>query len=113
MKYIGFSTITAVFIAITTFACEAKIVDCSPIVIKNTEYSSHSNYVQAVNKSTGKRLWKTVLFKEIYTQDFNPKLEEDVQWNIACILEVRKNVLVITDNKKRTFHVNKLIGNII
>ncbi|GEM_PF-1535272 len=96
-----------------SFSCRAKIVDCPPIVSKGVEYSSHSNYVQAVEQSTRKILWRTALFTEVYTRKFDPNLEEDVQWNIACIREVRTSEVLVSDRRARVFHVNRTNGSLI
>jgi outer membrane protein assembly factor BamB len=91
----------------------AKIADCPAISKNGTEYSSHSNYVQAINQSTGQLLWRTQLFTELYTKEFSPELEEDVQWNIACIREVQAKEVVVSDKKGRIFRVNRTNGKLL
>lgn len=104
--------IAFLFIAASSVS-QAKIFDCEPIVSEQIKYSSHDNYVEAVDISTGKVLWKTILFSERYVGRYNPNLEEDVQWNIACIRAVQGNEVIVHDGKGRIFNLDKLNGKIV
>lgn len=94
-------------------ACAAKVADCPPLASGGTVYSSHRNHVQAVNQATGQLLWRTVLFADRVLPDFDPMLEEDVQWNLACLQEVRADRLVVSDRQGRTFQLCKDKGTLI
>jgi outer membrane protein assembly factor BamB len=90
-----------------------KIADCPAISKNGTEYSSHGNYVQAINQSTGQVLWRTELFPpEVYTKAFNPTIEE-VQQNISCIREVQAKEVVVSDKRGRIFRVNRTNGKLL
>jgi len=91
----------------------AKIVDCPPVVADGVEYSSHANYVQATARASGEVIWKTVLFADTYARKPNPRLEEDVQWNIACIREVGQDEVFATDLLQRVFRLNKSSGKLL
>ena len=88
----------------------AKVADCPPIVSGGIQYSSHANEVQAVMLATGKVLWRTALFNETYIGARDPAEEEDVQWNIACVREVRARDVLATDRRKRVFRLDRFSG---
>ncbi|TDK66396.1 hypothetical protein [Sapientia aquatica] len=106
--------LTKVFIPLvlvcTFTAAHSKIGNCTPLVENGVEYSSHSNYVQATEIQTGKLIWQTELFKEKFIGEYNPKLEEDVQWNIVCVRTIVGDEILVTDGKHREFKVNKKSG---
>ena len=113
MKRLAIGTLGAVVFVLASPACLAKIVDCPAIARGGVEYSSHDNYVQAVRHSTGALVWRTVLFTEPYTREFDPQLEEDVQWNIACLREVQAAEVVVSDRRGRIFRVSRASGKLI
>ena len=90
----------------------AKVADCPPIVSDGIQYSSHANEVQAATVATGKVLWRTVLFTETYVGAHDPAKEEDVQWNIACVREVRAREVRATDRRKRVFRLDRFSGKL-
>lgn len=63
--------------------------------------------------STGKVLWKTTLFAETYAGKLEPVLGEDVQWNIACVVEVQATEIIVKDTRKRTFRVSRATGALV
>ena len=91
-------------------AAHSKTGDCRPIVDNGVEFSTHSNYVQATEINTGKLIWRTELFKEKFIGEYNSKLEEDVQWNLACVRTIVGDDISVTDGKQREFKVNKKSG---
>ncbi len=108
------------FIALATWALSsapasshAKVTDCPPIISGGIQYSSHANEVQAVMLATGKVLWRTALFSETYIGARDPAEEEDVQWNIACVREVRARDVLATDRRKRVFRLDRFSGRVI
>ena len=113
MKQFPHLVLIAYLLIAASSVSQAKIIDCEPIVSEQIKYSSHSNYVEAVEISTGKVLWKTILFSERYVDHYNPNLEEDVQWNIACIRAIQGNEVIVHDGKGRIFKVSKLNGRIV
>ncbi len=123
-------------------ASYGKIGDCPAIKQKGILYLSHSNYLEAVKINQvfdyddkarekivetkenqqfyaldqiyyGKLLWHTGLFSEKYVGDYNPSLEEDVQWNISCIKEVTADTVIATDRRNRKFYVDKVTGKLL
>lgn len=96
-----------------TSLCWAKIADCPVIVVSDTQYSSHANYIQATHKSTGAIVWRTILFTESFRGTLDPTREEDVQWNIACLRSVKSGVVVASDSKHRIFRLNATTGKIL
>jgi hypothetical protein len=92
--------------------CHAKIVDCPPISEGHVEFRSHSDYVESTDTLTGKLLWHSILVTGSDSRNFDPSLEEDVQWNIVCIREVRRDQVIATDKRDRVFYLNKKSGKI-
>jgi hypothetical protein len=92
----------------------AKIVDCPAIVDRGIRYSSHANYLQAVNENTEKLIWQTELRrpKNSKPPKIDPLLEADVQFEIACIKQVEKKQ-VIGSYAGKTFRLNKKNGRVI
>lgn len=105
--------VTAGLLAGVSTSGLAKVGDCPPLVSQGIVYSSHGAEVQAVRQATGQLLWKTVLFTELYARKFDPTLEEDVQWNLACVRELRPREVVVTDSKGRTFRVSRADGRLV
>jgi hypothetical protein len=107
------TALTAVICALAAIACEAKVGDCPPIESEHVTFSSHANYVEAVDTQTGKRLWRSTLFSEKNVKTIDKTLEEDVQWDVACIKEVNASEVVATDGKGREFHLDRFSGAIL
>ena len=66
-----------------------------------------------MNKKSGVLIWRTVLYKEIHGGQYDPNLEQDVQWNIACVQKLASDNLVASDKKGRIFLVNRYSGKIV
>lgn len=115
MLYIKLTLHVAVLLQTLLFSnfSYAKIGDCPPILLNNIEYSSHDNYVEAYDLIKNKKLWKTELFMETFSDDVNVFLEADSQLNIACIENVDSKEIVMKDNRNRQFFLDTGTGTII
>jgi hypothetical protein len=91
----------------------AKIGDPPPVVAGEVTYRSHNNYVEAVATGTERILWKTVLFKEGYIGNHNPKLEDDAQWNIISYLRLDGGSLVVKNGKREVFRLDAKTGKVL
>ncbi len=104
---------SAFLCALLTAPVEAKIVDFPSITVDKVIYESHDNYVEAIDQNTGKRIWKTSLFDDIYKEEYNPRIEKDAQLNIACIRTISGSDIIVADSKGRTFHVDTRTGKLL
>ena len=65
-------------------------------------------YLEAWDIKTGKQLWETVVFRNI----IKPWLEEDVQCVYIKKLEVLQNILIVTDERGRSYSVDLKTGHV-
>jgi hypothetical protein len=91
----------------------AKIADPPPVILGNILFRSHLDYVEAVESSTSKILWKTVLFQSGYIGKYDPSLEEDVQQNIINELKLNGDVLIVRNNKGEEFRIDSKTGKVL
>jgi hypothetical protein len=91
----------------------AKIADPPPLTQGNVSFASHFNYVEATDIRTGKLLWKTTLFPSGYTKEYDPALEQDVQWNIINRLHLDADVIVAQNSKGEEFRIDSKTGQVI
>jgi len=92
----------------------------SPVVHDGVRYEQVKNltaeglppggYVMATQVSSGKRLW----ISRVYESKVDPNIEADVQWTFfkAMSLDAAQGVLVIEDEKGRTYRVDLADGRV-
>jgi hypothetical protein len=107
------TTLFAIICAVAAIGSEAKIVDCPPIESAHVTFRSHANYIETVDAEAGKTLWRSTLFPESDVATVDKGLEEDVQWNIACIKEVNASEVVATDRNGRVFRLDRFSGAVL
>jgi hypothetical protein len=61
--------------------------------------SGREGHIEAHDLKTGEKLWDAL----IYTVTIDPNLEEDVQWVFITRLEVKGDLLRVTNEKDQTF----------
>jgi hypothetical protein len=88
----------------------AKVVDPEPVIEGNVMYSSHANYVEAINIKTKETIWKTELYKDIQPDKPIKDLEEDTQWNIIRQIEMTGSILRAVDGRGKEYFLDKSNG---
>jgi hypothetical protein len=91
----------------------AKVADRAPIEANGIIIQSHANYVEAIRKSTNKRLWKTTVFRSGYVREFDPQLEKDAQWNIIQALELHGRKIYVRNSKGKEYWLDMRTGKLI
>ena len=78
----------------------------SPVISGGIRYSAEGNgideYVVATDASSGKKLWKV----EVFHNEIDPSLEEDVQAVFITNLKLAGNSLSIRDEKSRCYSLD-------
>ncbi len=64
-------------LALAPWLASAKIGDPAALLVGQTRYSSHANYVEATDVKSHKLLWKTVVYSSIDPEKYDPELERD------------------------------------
>jgi hypothetical protein len=97
----------ALLAIIATFAVAKRLPPkaVAPVVGDHVQYSAEGDgrkqYVVASDLSTGKELWKL----EVFHTDFDPQLEQDVQWVFITKLKLKKDSLFTLDEKSRCYSI--------
>jgi hypothetical protein len=78
----------ATALASPTTVAHAKVGDCPVVQEAGVQYISHAHTVEAIDARSGQRLWRATLFPEGQRVLNNPRLEDDVQMNRACVIRV-------------------------
>lgn len=90
----------------------AKIGDCPAVEDNGVIYRSHSDYVEATDNHTQKLLWHTQLFDDS-KRITDPNIEQDVQANIACIMDVQGDKIFAKDKRNHRFILDKRTGKVL
>jgi hypothetical protein len=94
-------------------AAKGKVGDCKPICDGPVLFRSHANYVEAYDIAHQMLLWHTELFSDKYLGVYDPKIEEDAQWNIACVTALQGDIVQVTDGNGKRYDVDKNSGSVI
>ena len=105
--------LTMALLLLGTSAAEGKISDCKPIADGQVLYRSHANYVEAYDNESQQILWHTELFSDKYRGTYDPKIEEDVQWNIAYLKTLQGEVVTATDGNGKRYNLDKNSGRVV
>jgi hypothetical protein len=99
-----FATLLLPCLAHAKRAFPAKV---EPVAYEGTRYVAPNDdgrraYIEAWDVQANKKLWDLTVF----TNDIDPKLEEDVQWVFINKLSVRNGTLLVTSDRGNTYQVN-------
>jgi hypothetical protein len=106
-------TFSLTLLLFTASIAQAKIADCEPIAYGHAIFRSHANYIEAYDVAHQTLLWHTELFSDKYLGSYDPKIEEDVQWNIACVRGLQDNVVLVSDGHGKRYAVDKNSGSVM
>ena len=78
-----------------------------PVIYQGVRYTAPNDdgrraYIEAWDVQTNKKLWDLTIF----TNRFDPALEEDVQWVFIKTLNIREGVLVVTSERDKIYRVD-------
>lgn len=90
--------------------CDAKRIapkEVAPVVEDSVVFTApfddaRFGYIDACDAATKKRLWRAVIFRV----QFDPDLEQDVQWVSISSLALDKHSLVVTAEDGSVFRLN-------
>lgn len=91
----------------------SKIVDPQALVIGNVKYQSHANYVEAIDITSEKTLWHTVLYPTIEPEHPDPTLEQDAQWNIISAIKIIGDQIEARDRNGNIYELNRMTGRMV
>jgi hypothetical protein len=99
-----FATLLLPCLAHAKRAFPAKV---EPVAYEGIRYVAPNDdgrraYIEAWDVQANKKLWDLTVF----TNDIDPKLEEDVQWVFINKLSVRDGTLLVTSDRGNTYQVN-------
>lgn len=101
------------FLPFTVFAKRKAPKPVPPVVWEGVEYRApldveHMGYVQAVELSSGRKLWET----EVYHVLMMPALEQDVQWVFISSMKLQGGKLLVVNENGKIFRLNLKTGRI-
>jgi len=78
-----------------------------PVVYQGVRYIAPNDYgrrayIEARDVQTNKMLWDLTVF----TNRFDPTLEEDIQWVFITALNIRDGALVVTSERDKIYRVD-------
>ncbi len=102
-----FALITLLFFAAESFAKRIPAPDVAPVVHAGVRYVAPNDdgrreYIEAWNVATTNKVWELTIRRNF----INPLLEEDVQWAYINRLQMTNGVLIVSDERGRSYAVD-------
>ena len=111
------TSIVLLFLSFAALSAHAKRIAPKPVepaIHEGIEFRAplgveKMGIVQALDTKTQKIIWEA----KLYTIDFDPNLERDVQWVFISDLKIEDGLLVVTNERGQQFTLDPSTGKII
>jgi len=95
------------FLPCLTSAKRTVSAEVAPVIYEGVRYVAPNDdgrraYIQAWDVWSDRKLWELTIF----TNEIDPKLEEDVQWVFIKTLRVHDGALMVTSERAKTYRVD-------